>query len=493
MGKLNVTDFYLYRWRYILGVMILVGALIGVLAVAGFYVPGGLAAPEIESASNSIHTPPTVLNGSNSDSILHLPYHVLQKLSIQLLGVNELAVKLPSLLMAGTSILFIYGVVRLWFRRNVAIITSTIAVTSAQFLLLAQLGTPAISYIFWSAAVLFSTSMLAYSEKYRTVWMITTSIVAALSLYAPLGIYLLLALFLTSLFHPHARFIVFSQPKLLLIVCTALFGLTAMPLILSIINRPNLLLDIIGITTTTTPTLESISSSVTPYVAFYAPSGGLMLQPVYGLATLLLVILGAVRLFSAKYTAKSYIISIVFLLVFVGIITKALPSAYTFIPAMLLVAFGINYLISSWYRLFPLNPYARVAGLLPLAVLVVGVSFTEFDRYVYTYHYTPISREAFTKDLHLLDQLIQKNIGNRITILVDHTQKPFYTDYVSRLREQGKISVVDKPAVAKVKAENEIIIAANNFKSQVIEPSFIAVTSQSNDAARFYLYKSGYR
>lgn len=492
MGKLNITDFYFYRWRYILGALILVGALAGVLTIAGFFTPGGLSEAEIQSASSSIHTPPSVVNGSNPASVLHLPYHGLQKISIQLLGVTDFAIKLPSLLMAGVSILLLYGVVRLWFRRNVAIITSTIAVTSAQFLLLAQLGTPTISYIFWSAAVLFATSMLAYSEKYRAAWMVATSILAALSLYSPLGIYLLLALLLTSIFHPHARFIVFNQSKVLLAICVALFALIATPLILSAVNHPDILLSVTGISSFVVPNLHGLAESLAPYASFYTPSGGITIQPVYGLATLLLIVLGAIRLFSAKYTAKSYIISLVFIFVFVGIISKALPVAYTFIPAMLLVGFAIDYLISSWYRLFPLNPYARVAGLLPLAVLVIGVSFTEFERYTYTYHYTLAARSAFTKDLQLIDRLIKNHSNDRITILVDSNHKTFYGDYAYRLPNKNQISVTDSPSIAGQKAGNEIIIASSKFKSSKVQPSAISVTSLSNDSARFYLYKNGY-
>lgn len=492
MGKLDVTDFYLYQWRYIIGGVGLISALIAVLAIAGFWIPGGLAKIEMDAATTSIHTPPSVLQGSEPEHLPMLPYHGLQKLSITIFGVSNLAIKLPSLILAGLSIVMLYGVVRLWFRRNVAIITSAIAVTSAQFLLLAQLGTPAISYIFWTVAILFSTSILAHSQKYRSFWLIITSVLAALSLYSPLGIYLIIALAVTSLIHPHARFIILNHSKIVLAICLALFSLLAAPLVLGIVAKPELLIELAGVPSLSALSLEGAWHAIEPYVAFYAPKAGIDLQPVYGLATALLMTLGAVRLFTAKYTAKSYIISLVSFFVFAGIFLQTLPPAYTFIPAMLLVAFAVNYLITSWYDLFPINPYARVVGLLPLAVLMFGVSFTELERYAYTYHYNSASAATFSRELRLLDRMVKQNKSARITLLVHSDDKRFYTDYASRLPDTIKLSVTDNPESARKKAAHEVIIATEGFKSATIPTSSIAVSSAADDAAKLYLYKNGY-
>ena len=493
MGKRQITDLFFYRWRFILSYVVLAIILVGLLAIAGLFVPGGLAKPEMASASHSLHVPLAVLNGSSPEHILHLPYHALQQLSITLFGMNNLAIKLPSLMLAGLSIMALFGVVRLWFRRNVAIITSLIAVTSAQFLLLAQLGTPEITYIFWPAAILFTTSMLAHSAKYRAVWLVAATILAGLSLYSPLGLYLIIALGLISLIHPHARFIVFSQSKILLGICVGLFALMVTPLVLNLSAQPQIGLTLLGLANIPALTPEHLQTVLLPYVAFYAPSASLTLQPVFGLAAALLAILGAVRLFTAKYTAKSYIISLMFVFVFVGIILGSLPPAYTFVPVILLVAFGMHHLITSWYRLFPFNPYARIAALFPLAVLVVGVSFTELERYFYSYHYTPQANVVFTQDLKLLDNLVQNSGGARVTILVPASDKQFYTDYAQRLPNSEQVTVTSDPALAKQQAQREVIIVSKEYTSTIAPASTIAVSSRGEDAARFYLYKNDYR
>ena len=51
MGK-YITDYFLYRWRYILGYGITGLALLGLLVIAGLYVPGGLSDAEMRSASS---------------------------------------------------------------------------------------------------------------------------------------------------------------------------------------------------------------------------------------------------------------------------------------------------------------------------------------------------------------------------------------------------------------------------------------------------------
>ncbi len=46
------------------------------------------------------------------------------------------------------------------------------------------------------------------------------------------------------------------------------------------------------------------------------------------------------------------------------ILINPIFTSVTFVPIVLLLAAGLTSLIGYWYRLFPRNPYARVAGLI---------------------------------------------------------------------------------------------------------------------------------
>ncbi|HRQ86905.1 MAG TPA: hypothetical protein PLY16_02230, partial [Candidatus Saccharibacteria bacterium] len=60
-------------------------------------------------------------------------------------------------------------------------------------------------------------------------------------------------------------------------------------------------------------------------------------------------------------------------------------TTVSFLPSVLMLAAGLTSLIGYWYRLFPLNPYARVAGLIPIVVLVGTLIFSGLERYFYGY------------------------------------------------------------------------------------------------------------
>lgn len=487
MGKLRVTDFILYRWRYALGFLTVAVLLMVIIAAVTFLSPGGISQSEMNSTVTSTFTQPQALLGQSPEHSIHLPYRLFQKLSLAAFGVNLVSIKLPSIMFAIGSVLALYGLLRLWFRRNVAVITSIITVVTGQFLLLSQLGTPAIGYIFWNAAMLYSASMLAQTKKLRPVWFVTTAMLAAVSLYSPLQLYAVFALAATCLIHPHARFVVLKQSKWVLGLGIVVFLALVAPLVVSVVQQPSLLKTLLGIPADfAVVSLEMVKTQLSQYAGFYKASSDIRVTPAYGLGIIALVFVGLYRLFTTKYTAKSYIITIWFLLLLPAILINPDAVMVTFVPVVLLIAYGIDYLIRSWYRLFPQNPYARLFGLAPLSVLVVGLILSGVERFVYGYHYDPKASHVFTRDLSLLDTQVEKHNGKTITIIVPENQRAFYTIYAERKRTQPKVVVTSNTLPSTADITLAYPGAATSFTKA---PSSILVSATSNDADRFYLYK----
>lgn len=489
MGKLKVTDFYLYRWRYMIGFAAIATLLIALLLAVGLFIPGGVSKSEMASVTISDHTPPNVLLGEQASYVVHLPYHVLQKVSLQLFGVSPFSIKLPSLLLALGSVVMMYGLLRLWFRRNVAIITSVIVVTTGQFLLSSQSGTPEIGYLFWNAALLFSASMLARVNKLRPLWLIVVAVVGGLCLYSPLEIYVVASLAATCLIHPHARFIVFRQPIWVLLLSAVLFGLAVTPLVVNLIADPTLITTLLGLPKDfSIISWEHARNLIAQYIG-WQPVSGAMIQPAFGVPILLLALLGLYRLFSAKYTAKSYIITIWAIFLIPVVLLQYSAVNFTFLPIILLVAFAIDFLIRSWYQLFPRNPYARVAGLLPLVVLVVGLTLSNVERFMYGYHYDPAARSAFSKDLTLANTTLKKLDADAV-LVVPSEDEAFYTTYASRLKRDQNVIVTDSLSAASRHAKPILVSHEHHPKIRQL-PDTIVVSDTASDAARFYLYKNG--
>ncbi len=488
----EVTDYLLYRWRYHIGAALIGIALVTLLYLIGTAVPGGLAQSEMQSAVTTAHTPLKVIFGGAADYIFNLPYHSLQRVSLFFFGVSNVSIKLPSLLLAFASVILLYGLLRLWFRRNVAIITSAIVATTGQFLLHAQLGTPDIGYVFWNIALLFSASMLARVNKSRPLWLLLTAVIAGLSLYTPMQVYIVLALIAICFIHPHARFIVFHQPLWAQISAGAILILTALPLILTLVLHSNVLDTWLGIPD---PLLGPLSWDnarflIYQYGAFFDPMSGNTIRPSYGLGIALLALIGLYRLFTAKYTAKSYIITLWMIPVAAAVIFHPELIVFTLVPLVLLVAFAIDFLIRSWYQLFPMNPYARIVGLLPLAVLVVGLSVSGIDQFVYGYHYDPRASVAFSRDVSLLSRNLKRLPPSvkQVTLVTSSEDAAFYQLYAAKLPK------ATMPALTTVSVESKPLgwtiyeRSVRQFAPANEIPTRIYTGPTKADADRFYVY-----
>lgn len=488
----EVTDYLLYRWRYHIGAALIGIALITLLYLIGTAVPGGLSHAEMQSAVVTAQTPLKVVLGGAADFIFNLPYHALQRASLFFFGVSNISIKLPSLILAFASVILLYGLLRLWFRRNVAIITSAIVATTGQFLLHAQLGTPDIGYVFWNIALLFSASMLARVKKSRPLWLLLTAFIAGLSLYTPMQIYIVLALIAICFIHPHARFIVFHQPLWAQISAGMLLIVTALPLILTLIFHSSLLGSWFGIPD---PLLAPLSWDnarflIYQYGAFFDPMSGDTLRPSYGLGIALLALIGLYRLFTAKYTAKSYIITLWMIPVAAAVIFHPELIVFTLVPLVLLVAFAIDFLIRSWYQLFPMNPYARIVGLLPLAVLVVGLSVSGIDQFLYGYHYDPRASVAFSRDVSLLGRNLKKlpSSVKQVTLVADSQDMAFYQLYAAKLPKTTMPSLSVTSPETKPLGWTLYERSVRQFAPASEIPTRIFTGTTKADADRFYLY-----
>ena len=96
MKKIVISKLFLYRYRFVIGYIILGAAFIALLVALPLIAQKGLSEAEIESATNSYYLGKDgILNGDMVD----LPYRVLQKYSIAFFGLSAFTVKLPSILM----------------------------------------------------------------------------------------------------------------------------------------------------------------------------------------------------------------------------------------------------------------------------------------------------------------------------------------------------------------------------------------------------------
>lgn len=490
MVRQKLSNFAFYRYRYILAYVVFAVALATMLLVAGLYLPGGLTTPEMHSALVSDKLDPAHLFSLQPEQLIHLPYRLLQAGTISLFGISRMGIKLPSLILGFSSALGILYLLNLWFRRNVAIVAATIAVTTSQFILSSQAGQPAIVYVFLTTMVLIAASMIARRSTYARLWILAGFALAGISLYMPLNIYMLIALTLTALIHPHARHMLLRKaPKAIVATGAVLFLIIVSPLVYGIIHEPSILKTLLGLSVHFADFSKNAAALAQNYVRFDMPTSGIELTPVYGLGLVMLVLLGLYRLISAKYTAKSYIISFWLILLVPLVCLNPSFVSITFIPVMLLIALGIDYLIWSWYRLFPHNPYARVFGLLPLAVLVLGLVVSSVDRYVYGLHYDRNVYAVYDSDTTVLTAKLRTlKHSSDVMLIVAPNKLEFYNSYARHQRYVTKLTVSSDTSVV---ATAPLSIVERTMRRGITKlPADILVTRTAENADRFYLYKN---
>lgn len=474
MASKDMTSFWLYRYRYIIGYSLLAIILAALLVFAGLFVPGGLSV--FEKASLVISAS---IDWSHLDTLLiiNLPYHLLQDASVALFGVSDFTIKLPSLVLGLLSALGLIVLLRRWFPPSISVLASLIAITTGQFLLIAQSGTPSILYIFWPLALLILGTQITRVKKARFLWKILFTIVVALSLYTPLSVYALIAVAVTIILHPHLRHAVRKIPLIRKVTMIAIGAVLVAPLIWAIVQNPHIAITLLGWPAEAPNILENAQLLATQYFLFWEPSATTVLTPIFGLGSALLIGLGLYRLIMTRDTTRSYlIISWVLILTPILLINPRFITI-VFLPALLLLAAGLTSLIGYWYRLFPLNPYARIAGLIPIVVLVGALIGSGIDRYISGYHYSPTIASTYSRDLTLLP--------DDTTLLVVSDEE---YDFYQAVAHYSDLSVTTEAPAASVQfaATRQAMPEVQNDEVTIER---IITSSFTDEADRFYLYK----
>lgn len=424
--KAHITDYPLYRWRYAIGYTAIILVAMIMIAVATIYVPGAIRDGEVKSALASGSLSITSIDPS---SVVNLPYHALQRISFMLFGVTTLSIKLPSTILGVLTALGIFLLTRSWFRRNTAVLATILAMTTTQFLFLTQDGTPAIMYSFIVIWLFTICTYITRNRLFSTLWKVLAGVLMALALYIPLGLYIDIALIVTMSFHPHIRYIIKRIPRLRLILAIVLGIASVTPLVYAIILRPTIALTLLGLPATYAHVGTQLVSTGQDLFGFFATSSGYTIRPLYSLGAVMLMAIGVYRLFTVKYTARSYAIGILSICTLVVLAVNPNQEAALFPLAALFITVGTAAIIGGWYRLFPHNPYARVAGLIPLTILALGMVYSGVIPYIDNYTYNGTVLSFYSNDLRLLSRNLS-SLGSHATttkLVVTPDEAPFYS------------------------------------------------------------------
>ena len=228
-----------------------------------------------------------------------------------------------------------------------------------------------------------------------------------------------------------------------------------------------------GIPTQLPDFMTNLSVLAADYLGFTNPGGSTIMTPFFELGSVLIILIGAQYILKTKATAKSYVIILWILCLLPATILNPDFASALLLPLVLLLAAGIRVLLYSWYDLFPLNPYARFAGLIPIVILVSVLIASGADRFMYGYRYDPDVSVNFSKDIKLLPR-------DTKYLLVSGDEKSFYQVIANHNKN---INLIEAPMGESFTATKA---AKSNYSGYDITK--IITSTSSNDSDRFYLY-----
>lgn len=491
MASNLVKKISIYKWRFWIGYAALGLLMLGIITSAAIYVPGGISEAEklsvIKSASLNI-------KDMQSLAITDLPYHATQKLSLHFFGLSSLSIKLPTLVFAFLSAIGLILLLRTWFRANVSIIAAAVTLMTAQFIFLSQQGTPAIMMVFFSVYItLFAYLMVSSKETKSIVYAAALGVTVAIGLFTPLTIYIVLALLVGTALHPHTRFVVRKAGRVPVVTSLASALMLSIPLIYAAITHPDIIKSLIA---------PGLSSNITVVdnlellaIQFFGFTGGFessaILVPLYSFPVFLLAAIGIYSLAKRKHSVQNYILSAWLVIMIPILMLQPLNISIIFVPIALLIAVGIDFMLWYWYGLFPHNPYARLAGLIPVIVLVGGIVVMGASRYFYSFSYEPHVVNRFSNDINLLSDTLG-DLDKPAILVVDKNEKRIYDLFAVANKIPLDVRTSSDGLFDK-KTDESIVLATR--KSTLVDsdrtPTRIIANSRAgHHSDRLYVYKN---
>ena len=482
MKKITISKLFLYRHRYGIGYTLLFLAFLAVIFITPMISPEGLSSAEMESTITSHNLS---INSITSGEIIDLPYHVLQKFSIMIFGLNAYAIKLPSIIIGLMLGILLILLLNRWFKNNVAIIASVLTVLSAPFLFLTGNGTPLIMLLFWPTLLLWLGSKINGKKLQKTFYAFLFALFLLLSLSTPYMAYFALFSVIYAFVHPHLRFMIKSLPKIPFIL-TALVFIGAIIFIgYELIKFPETMQNLLFMPNFSWSTFFSnIGNAFLPFFSWSGNIESVFLSPMIGLASLALALTGLISTTKGFFASRNSVASlfIVFTIIISGFRTES--AVLIILPIAILTAHGIRYILEKWYGLFPENPYARIFGLIPIATFLGIIIIASYGHFIFGYRYNPVVAAEFDDDL----ALIHENVEPGTHILI--TGGTLKYDFYKILEEKENYVITSNTPSSVEKSEISKIATLGKWPAKLpYDLSRIITSSKSTNSDRIYLYE----
>jgi phage shock protein PspC (stress-responsive transcriptional regulator) len=335
--------------------------------------------------------------GMNSiiNNPINAPYRLIQKLIVHVFGMNPANVRMASILMAFGFAYTFYFVVRHWYGRQVAIITSSLFITSAWFLHISRTGTPDVMQ--FGILLLLGFYLWLKREQRHPAFIVLVGAAVSLLLYTPGFLYLFV---LATVWQRKRIATIFKSPFYAVITVAVMIVLLT-PLAYNLQSR-EFAISFLGLPAAWLHDMAYVPRNILRTVGYLGvlgpntPGQWLGRLPLLDFFVLIFSVLGAYthainrRLDRSKLVLGGFGVAII-LTSLGGTIGLAilLPFCY------LLVAAGISFTLDQWFTVFPRNPLAKYLISILLIVSVLTSAWYNVSHYFIAWPHAPQTQSVY--------------------------------------------------------------------------------------------------
>lgn len=412
MKTRTLKELLLYNYRYWVGYSIVIGFILYFLGWRLGSLTNGLSQQELIAAAQN----------SSLGEILNSPIYplhsILQWLSIHFLGIGPLTLRFSSVLLGLFTAFFLYQLLRKWFGKPAALLSTAVFVSADWYLFIARLSTGGIEFSFWLALALLCFTKLL---ERKNIWLILYSIALAGLLFSPFGIYAIITLLVSLLACRVFRERALDAPWIIKLPALFIFTLSLAVTTLLSIRNLDFLQSLLGFENL--PNIFEYLKNVfinTSAVALVLPDSNPAISPngifFVRFFELILIVFGVVMLFKTRVNRLNLtVIALATVLSLAsGLSSGSRGGGLVLIPAAIFLTAGIRHFWYRWQRTFPNNPYARTMAIAPLAILFISVVSLHYISYFRLWPSRPATEQVFNSDLTLAAQeLSNKSYANK--------------------------------------------------------------------------------
>lgn len=490
MNLERVQQLVLYRYRYAIAyATLIVVSLTSLFFKLGELLPG-VSRNEAKLALQNFDLGHILERG------VYLPYNMLQWAIFQVFGTDAFTVRLASALFGIASLAMLFLILHLWHREKIAISIVVFMATSSWFLNYARYGGEEIYLVFSVTSLVLVTTLLRH-YKHHMLHMLFAAMMLGLALYAPYTIYFLILM--AILYRKEFAEIFRSLSPAKIAIGSIVFGITLLPLVYgfaSDLDSIKLWLGWDGTVSSVGDFLANMNSAVGHvfWRSVEFPELHLGSLAMLDIFTATMIALGLYHyeqhfnLLRTRFIIYGFGLSVIVL----GLSSDQLHYILLAPLLYMLAATGIITLLTQWNKIFPVNPFARMLGLLPMIFAIVITSNYHINRYFFAWAGNPPVKQAYSVEPQSVASDLGSAIEQKIALIYvpykQFEQTQFLTfDY----RRQIQILPIEEYSSQRQVGDNQLIYvhgSLDHAKPEGTTNERVIATDSKTVPIAYYVY-----